>query len=116
MRSGAETPEELETLLEDAFVTRDREALAALFDEEAVFAAADRRRHARGGEDIARFAEAMWQAERTFVAEPRQVVQAGRTALLVAAHSINVARRRRDGTWRYAISLLSLEHDEKEEQ
>ena len=31
MRTGARTPEEIETLFEDAFVTRDREALAQLF-------------------------------------------------------------------------------------
>ena len=116
MRSGARTPEELETLLEDAFVTRDRDALAELFEEEAVLVAGDGPQQARGGAEIARFAKAMWQADRTYVAEPRRVVQARNTALVVAERSINVARRGSDGAWRFAISLLSLENNPKEEQ
>ena len=32
MRAGARTPEELETLLEDAFVLCDQQALAQLFE------------------------------------------------------------------------------------
>ena len=36
MRPGARTPEELETLFEDAFVVRDRDALAQLFEDGAV--------------------------------------------------------------------------------
>ncbi len=116
MRSGARTPEELETLLEDAFVTRDRTALAELFEEGAVLDAGEGRQQARGGEEIARFAKAMWQADRTFVADPRRILQARHTALVVAERSINVARRGSDGAWRYAISLLSLEHTSKEER
>ncbi len=116
MTAGARTPEELETLLEDAFVTRDRQALAELFEDTAVLVAGDGRQEARGGDEIARFAKAMWHADRTYLAEPRRVLQARDTALVVAERSINVARRGSDGAWRYAISLLSLEHDQKEEQ
>ena len=58
MRPGARTPEELETLFEDAFVIRDREALAQLFEKGAVLVAGDGPQ-ARGGEEIARFATAM---------------------------------------------------------
>ena len=36
MKRGARTPEELETLLEDAFVVRDGEALIELFEDGAV--------------------------------------------------------------------------------
>jgi len=45
MRPGARTPEELDALLEDAFVVRDRRALAALFEGDALLvdAAAGRR-------------------------------------------------------------------------
>ena len=50
MRSGAQTPEELETLLEDTFVVRDRQALAALFEDGAVLGAGGL--EARGGEAI----------------------------------------------------------------
>ena len=95
---------------------RDRDALAELFEEEAVLVAGEGRQQARGGEEIARFAKTMWQADRTYVAEPRRVVQARNTALVVAERSINVARRGSDGAWRFAISLLSLENNPKEEQ
>ena len=107
MRAGARTPEELETLFEDAFVTRDRQALARLFEEGAVLVTRGGPQ-ARGGDEIARFAEAMWERDRTYVADPRRVLQARDTALVVAEHAINVVRRGSDGGWRYAISLLSL--------
>ncbi len=116
VRSGARTPEELEALFEDAFVTRDRDAVAALFEEGAVLIAGEGRRQARGSEEIARLAAAMWQAEATYLAEPRRVLQARDTALVVAERSLNVARRGSDGAWRYAISLVSLEGDQEEEQ
>ena len=54
MRPGARTPEELETLLEDAFVVRDRDALAQLFEDGAVLVAGGGRPEARGGSQIAR--------------------------------------------------------------
>ncbi len=103
-------------MFEDAFVTRDREAVAELFEDAAVLDAGEGRQQARGGDEIARFAKAMWQADRTYVAEPRRVLQARETALVVADRSINVARRGSDGAWRYVISLVSLEHDQQEEQ
>lgn len=52
MRQGARTPEELETLFEETFVIRDREALAELFEDGAVLS--DGSREARGREQIAR--------------------------------------------------------------
>jgi ketosteroid isomerase-like protein len=117
MRPGARTPEELETLFEDAFVIRDREALAQLFEEGAVLVAGDGLQEARGGVEIARFATAMWEGDRTYIADPRRVLQARDTALVVAERSINVVRRGSDGAWRYAISLLSPDHTTtKEEQ
>jgi hypothetical protein len=108
MRQGARTPEELETLLEDAFVVRDREALAELFEDDAVLG--DGSREARGGGEIARLAGEMWDHERTYVAEPRRVLQARNTGLILAGRGINVVRRGSDGGWRYAIALLSC-HD-----
>src|SRR3712207_1851118 len=39
MRSGAQSPEELETLLEDAFVVRDRAAVVDLFEPDGLVAA-----------------------------------------------------------------------------
>ena len=109
MRRGARTPEELETLLEDAFVIRDREALVQLFEEGAVLVEGDELREARGGREIARFAVTMWNRDRTYVADPRRVLQARDTALVVAEQSINVVRRGSEGAWRYAIARLSLD-------
>jgi hypothetical protein len=114
MNRGARTPEELEFLLEDAFVTRDRDALAGLFIEGAVLDAGGTQR-ARGGREIGRVAEAMWRADRSYLAEPQRVLQARDTALVIAERSINVVRRRSDGTWRYAISLLSHNHNGRKE-
>jgi Domain of unknown function (DUF4440) len=109
MRWGARTPEELETLLEDVFVIRDREALGELFEDGAVLVADHGAPEARGGDEIARWAREMWAHERTYLAEPRRVLQARDTALVLTRHGINVVRRGSDGAWRYAIALLS--HD-----
>lgn len=108
MKRGARTPEELETLLEDAFVIRDREALTELFENGAVLVSSDVH-EARGEEEIARFARALWDRGRTYVADPRRVLQARDTALVVADRGINVARRGSDGAWRYAIAFLSFD-------
>ena len=110
MRSGARTPEELETLFEDTFVTRDGEALAQLFEDGAVLLAGDDSEEARGGVQIAQLATAMWERGGTYLADPRRVLQARDTALVVADCGINVVRRGSDGTWRYAISLVSFDH------
>jgi hypothetical protein len=114
MGPGASTPEELETLLEDALLMRDREAVLGLFEDGAVLDAGGLP-EARGAAQIATLASALW--ERTFVADPRRVLQARDTALVVGERGINVARRGADGAWRYAISLLSPDHETtKEEQ
>jgi hypothetical protein len=108
--AGATTPEELETLFEDALTTRDRAVLAALFEDGAILMAGDQRPE-RGGEEIARLALATWGSGRTYVAEPRQVVQARDVALVVAERGINVARRGGDGAWRYVIALQSVDDE-----
>jgi ketosteroid isomerase-like protein len=105
MRPGARTPEELETLFEDAFVIRDSDALAELFEEGAVLVACSGSTEARG-EQIARSAAAMWEGDYIYVAEPQRVLQARDTALVVAERGINVVRRGGDHRWRYAISFL----------
>jgi ketosteroid isomerase-like protein len=115
MRSGARTPEELDALLEDAFVVRDRRAVVALFESEALLvdAAAG---EARGAREIASWATQTWRRGVTYLdAEPR-VLQAGDTALVLTPEGISVARHD-DRGWRYAIALLSLDYaTEREEQ
>jgi hypothetical protein len=109
MRAGARTPEELETLFEDAFVIRDHDALAPLFEDDALLVADGGARQARGGEEIARSATEMWDRNFMYLADPRRVFQAHDTALVIPRRGINVVRRGRDGTWRYAISLLDID-------
>jgi hypothetical protein len=101
---GARTPEELETLLEDAFVTRDRAALTSLFEAGAVFAADDGGL-AWGSEQVGRAAAALWERDRIYIADPWWIVQARDLALILGGRAINVARRGDDGAWRYAIAV-----------
>jgi hypothetical protein len=113
---GARTPEELETLLEDAFVTRDRDELGALFTDGAVLASRSGGREARGGEAIGQAVADLWDREGTYVAGPHRVLQARGLALVVADAGIHVVRRCDDGAWRAAISLLDLvESTERED-
>ncbi len=107
MTRGAKTPEELETLLEDAFVIRDRGVLVELFEPHALLAA-DGVSEARGPTAIEQFACALWTRGHVLLAQPGRVLQAGDTALVVAQRATSVVRRDRNGAWRYAISLLEI--------
>jgi ketosteroid isomerase-like protein len=107
MSTGASTPEELETLLEDAFVTRDAEALAAVFADGAVLGVGTAA--ARGAAAIRELAAELCEADRTYLAAPRRVVQARDLALVLGDEAISVARRASDGGWAYAIALLRLD-------
>ena len=115
MRPGARTPEELETLLEDAFVIRDGEALAELFEDGALLVAQEGAREARGGDEIAQLVREMWERNRTYLADRPRVLQARNTGLVVTQRGINVVRRGTDGAWRYAIALLARDHRTTEE-
>lgn len=108
MDAGARTPEELEALLEDAFVLHDQQALAHLFHPGAMLVAGGGLPEARGRRQIAQVAAQLWDAEHLYLADPRRVLQVRDTALVLAGSAINVVRRA-DGSWRYAISLLDLD-------
>jgi hypothetical protein len=112
--TSAHTPEELETLFEDAFVTTDRGAIVQLFEDGAVLGAA--LGEARGGDQIGRLAAAMWERDYRYLADPQRVLQARDTALVVGPRGINVVRRSSGGGWRYAISLLDAYSTEGEAQ
>ncbi|MGH2896353.1 MAG: hypothetical protein ACRDPM_24220 [Solirubrobacteraceae bacterium] len=105
VKPGAGSPEELEALLEDAFVLRDQVAVACLFEDGGMLAWATGPRVAQGLAAIAALAERLWHAGQIYVADPRQVLQAGDMALVLGPHVTNVARREAGG-WRYAIALL----------
>ena len=113
MPAGARTPEELETLLEDAFMLQDPQALAQLFQPSAMLVVGGGRPEARGRRQIARVAAQLWDLDRSYLAEPRRVLQVRDTALVLAGRAINVTRRD-NGSWRYAISLLDLDTASKE--
>lgn len=48
-----------------------------------------------------------------YIADPLHIVQARRTALIVARSALNVARRRPGGDWHYVIRLLSEHQTER---
>jgi hypothetical protein len=100
--AGGRTPEELETLLEDAIVLGDIEGLLTLFAPRGVLAGPVTA-PAHGPTDIAQSARALISVGWAYVAEPMLVLQADRTALVVAPHALNVVRKGRDGLWRYEI-------------
>jgi hypothetical protein len=109
MGAGARTPEELETLLEDAFVLHDPQALAQLFQPGAMLVVGGDLPEARGRRQIAQVATQLWDSQRLYLADPRRVLQARDTALVVSGRAINVVRRTDNGSWRYTISLLDLD-------
>lgn len=107
MGSGAVTPEELESLLEDGFVLGDRHALAGLFEADAVLYADPAAVEARGSEQIALAAGALCERGYSYLADSQRVLQAGNTALVVAPRAVNVMRRGADRRWRYAVAYLT---------
>ena len=109
MTTGARTPEELDQLLEDAFVTRDAHAVASLFADGAVLVLGAQPFGARGADEISGVAAALLEADATYVAAPQRVVQAGDVALVIADDTISVVRRHGDGAWAYAIAVLALD-------
>jgi hypothetical protein len=106
--SRARTPEELETLLEDAFVLHDEEALPQFFQPGAMLVVGGLP-EAHGRRQIARVAAQLWNLDHSYLADPRRILQVHDTALVLGERAINVVHRGTDGFWRYAISLLDLE-------
>jgi hypothetical protein len=108
MTTGARTPEELDMLLEDAFVLRDWALTDTLFHDHALLVASGGLQ-ARGGEEIAAALSELWRRDRIYVARPGQVLCTRDLALHVSLGAIHVLQRGRDGSWRAAISLLHLD-------
>lgn len=108
----------LEELFEDAFTARDADAVAALFEDDAVLVAPNGDL-LRGRRAIAGLAEELWTAEMAYLSEVTQVLEAGDIAVVGVRWSISdrdravddsgegvdVARRQPDGTWRYVVSV-----------
>jgi hypothetical protein len=104
MTAGALTPEELDTLLEDAFVVCDVAAVPELFEAHALVAASGAA-NARGA-GIAALVAGLWAHNVTYIPGPRRVLQVNDTALIVTERAISVAHRNADARWRYTIALL----------
>jgi len=113
--SGARTPEELETLFEDALLVRDHQVLTALFESGATLVMGGQQ-PVRGGEAIARAALATRDGIGAYVADPRRVLLARDSALVVTDRGVNVMQRGADGSWRYAIVLHAVEQSNGREK
>jgi len=100
----AHTPEELESLLEDALVMRDAALLSGMYEPGAILMTAHSE-PVTGPEACAQRALGLWQGDRSYVADPRLVMQARDLALVVSNDCVSVVRRDRTGCWRYAIVL-----------
>ena len=110
MNVGGRTPEELDTLVEDALVVRDRARLRSLFCDGAVFASGPR--ESRGDEAIGRAAVELGAGGRTYVAGDGRVLRSRGLALVSSESAARVASRGPDGSWRIAICLLHVERQE----
>src|SRR4029453_11389841 len=75
MDGGTRTPEELETLLEDAFLPQSPRALTRLFQPGATLVVSGGLAEARGHRQIARVAAQLWDSQRLYLADPRRALQ-----------------------------------------
>jgi len=105
---GGETPEELETLLEDALLLRDAHAAARLFEAGSLLVTGEGSEYVRGRTAVLQVASRLCQNGSGYVADPRRVLQTRDTALLLGGSVIHVARRGPDGAWRFAISVFDI--------
>ena len=98
---AAASPEELETLLEDALLLQDAQAVAALFvNGHLLVTEGGRVRERREAADLL--------LRHEFLARPRSVTVARDVALVVGEHTVNVSCRGVDGAWRLVATVLSL--------
>lgn len=110
MTAGARTPDELETLFEDALLIGDSRFVADLFEEGALLIT-ETGESAYGRQDVVQLALATSSGTHTYIADPLDIQQACGLALIVARQSINVVRRSSDGHWRYVIVRLLFESE-----
>jgi hypothetical protein len=112
MSTGGQSPEELETLLEDAILLGDADTIACLFEPGGLLILDEATRELRGRGEIRQAGPALRLDRCGYLAAPRQVFQARDTALLLGPGVVNVVRRSKDGTWRYAVCILFPDGDE----
>jgi hypothetical protein len=95
---SASSPEELETLLEDAVLLGDQRAVLSLFGAGAVLITGPR----VTGPDkaLAEFATL------GYVAATRTITERRDLAVMVGDHAVNVSCRASDGVWRLAVAIV----------
>ena len=114
--TSVQTPEDMSPALASAFNARDLDAMAALYDEDAVLIDETCAEH-RGVEAIKEALKDMLEAGGAMTSTPRLAVIVGDIALSGAdwrleprdggepleGRSLEVLRRQPDGSWRYLI-------------
>jgi hypothetical protein len=95
---AAASPEELETLLEDALLLHDDAAVAALFEDRGVLVDGAGCVKSRD-----RAAEVLLQHD--YVASARLVIVVRDIAVVVGDHTVNVSCRGPDRNWRLAAAI-----------
>ncbi len=100
----ARSPEDLATLLEDAFVCGDPTAVSALFAPDGLLAANGER--ARGHQRISVLAQDLLTARRVYVAGRPQVVQVQDTSLILGQDAVGVARCDLERRWTYLMAVI----------
>jgi hypothetical protein len=94
----ASSPEELDTLLEDAVLLGDGAAVTALFDEGAVLISGPR---------ISGPQQALAElADLGYVAATRTVTLRRDVAVVVGDHAVNISTRAPDGAWRLLAAII----------
>jgi hypothetical protein len=96
---AAGSPEELETLLEDALLLQDHEAVTALFEDRGVVVSGP-------GCVSGRTQAAGLLAGRDFVASSGTATVIRGVAVVVGEHAVNLSRRGPDGQWRLVAAIL----------
>lgn len=94
------SPEELETLLEDALVLQDVAEVAALFEDGGVLVDGSGRVHGR--HQVAHVL-----AQHDYVASPRSVTLVSNVAIVVGSRTINVSCRVEGGGWRLVAAIVT---------
>lgn len=105
------TPEELDAMLEDAFIVGDLGALMALFEVQALLVWGTEASEVRGTRNIERAISSVW-GECRYVAGTGRVLQVG--DLAVCGDPIGrVLRRGPNGAWKVAIAVMGNGNDEE---
>ncbi len=96
---AATSPEELETLLEDALLLHDHAALAALFEDGGVLVTGP-------GCVSSRAHAAQRLSQRDYVATARSLTVVRDVAVVVGEHTVNVSYRGPDRRWRLVAAIV----------